>query len=293
MKPTLTSINPSSARPIKTPLLLRAIRWGFPKLETIAPALAHRWFTRLFFTPLGGPLPPAERQERQTATSFELPVRGKTVRGYAWGSGPAILLVHGWAGRGTQLLSFIDPLVQAGYSVVAFDAPAHGLSAGKQANLLDFRDTILGIERLRGPFVAVVAHSLGGAATLLSMPHIRTPQKVVLISMPTIGDDILHEYARRVKASPKSVAYLNQWIATNLGQPFSLFSALHTGQYLPKPTKVLLMHDEQDREVAIRHAEAFRQAYPSVRYRQTTGLGHNRILRDKDVVGQVVAFILA
>ncbi|GAB3223327.1 alpha/beta hydrolase [Spirosoma arcticum] len=272
---------------------MRAIRWGFPKLEALVPSLANRWFVKLFFTPMGGPLPPAEQHKRQEAASFELTVAGKTVRAYAWGSGPVVLVVHGWAGRSTQFLHFINPLVQAGHTVLAFDAPAHGLSTGKMTNLLEFRDAILAIERLRGPVIAVVAHSLGGAASLLSVQHGLHPQKVVLISLPAIGDDILRDYGHRFNASARATRYLNQWIETNLGKPFDAFSALQTGQYLSKKTEVLLIHDEHDREVPIRHAERFRQTYPQATLIRTSGLGHTRILKNEAVIRQTLAFISA
>ena len=64
------------------------------------------------------------------------------VRAWIWGEGPAILLVHGWGGRGAQLAAFVPPLVAAGHTVVAFDGPAHGDSPGRRATLLDFRDAI-------------------------------------------------------------------------------------------------------------------------------------------------------
>lgn len=281
------------AKSSRTPLLMRAIRWGFPKLETLAPSLANRWFVKLFFTPMGGPVPPVELQKRQDAASFELTVAGKTVRAYAWGSGPVVLLVHGWAGRSTQFLHFINPLVQAGHTVLAFDAPAHGLSTGKMTNLLEFRDAILAIERLHGPVIAVVAHSLGGAASLLAIQHGLQPQKVVLIAMPAIGDDILREFAQRVKASAKATRYLNQWTEANLDQPFDAFSAMQTGQHLSKKTEVLLIHDEHDRVVPIRHAERFRQTYPQSTLIRTSGLGHTRILKEEAIIRQTLAFISA
>ena len=47
--------------------------------------------------------------------------------GLRWGShGPIVLLVHGWEGRGSQLAAMVPLLVEAGFSVVTFDAPGHG-----------------------------------------------------------------------------------------------------------------------------------------------------------------------
>jgi pimeloyl-ACP methyl ester carboxylesterase len=37
---------------------------------------------------------------------------------------------------------FINPLVDAGYRVIAFDAPAHGDSGGKRTSLLEFAQIV-------------------------------------------------------------------------------------------------------------------------------------------------------
>src|SRR5262249_10337057 len=55
-----------------------------------------------------------------------------------WGSGPRVLLVHGWGGHAGRLSAFVAPLLDAGFGVVSFDAPAHGISEGRFATLPDF-----------------------------------------------------------------------------------------------------------------------------------------------------------
>ena len=57
---------------------------------------------------------------------FEVESLGAAVRGHVWGAGPVVYLVHGWGGRGSQLASFVEPLLAGGFRVVMFDAPAHG-----------------------------------------------------------------------------------------------------------------------------------------------------------------------
>jgi pimeloyl-ACP methyl ester carboxylesterase len=42
---------------------------------------------------------------------------------WSWGSGPAVLMVHGWEGRGSQFHSFMPPLSASGFRVVAMDCP--------------------------------------------------------------------------------------------------------------------------------------------------------------------------
>ncbi|MEK6780061.1 MAG: hypothetical protein AABY93_00035 [Bacteroidota bacterium] len=44
-----------------TPLLLKIIRWGFPSLEKLFPAIAHRYAINLFFTPFHFTMPLKEK----------------------------------------------------------------------------------------------------------------------------------------------------------------------------------------------------------------------------------------
>src|SRR5436309_135209 len=51
------------------------------------------------------------------------------------GTGPAVLLLHGWEGQAADLAAFAQPLRDAGLRVLAMDLPAHGASAGQQAGI--------------------------------------------------------------------------------------------------------------------------------------------------------------
>lgn len=53
---------------------------------------------------------------------------------------------------------------------------------------------------------------------------------------------------------------------------------------------LLVVHDEDDREVPIDRGRALVEAWPGARLEVTRGLGHVRILRDAGVVEQIAAF---
>jgi hypothetical protein len=89
----------------KTPLLLRVVQWIYPKLEKKFPSLAHRFFVTIFFTPLNYPVPEKEKQIKKNAVKLTLPVGRNKIRVYQWGTGPVVLLVHGWAGANLSLSS--------------------------------------------------------------------------------------------------------------------------------------------------------------------------------------------
>src|SRR5690349_395790 len=100
--------------------------------QSPAPSRLVQQIIQQFLTPDRHVRPAREEEVRATGTPLRL---GGGLAATAWGEGPPVLLVHGWAGRGTQLGEFVAPLVAAQRRVVALDAPAHGDSPGTQTNV--------------------------------------------------------------------------------------------------------------------------------------------------------------
>src|SRR5262245_30745683 len=115
-------------RSYSEPWFLRLLRARNRALSTLAPTRAAGLAERLFLTPPRSRRPAAETTLLAAAHSHPCRVGGRRIHVSMWGAGPAVLLVHGWGGRGTQLGAFVEPLVADGFSVVAFDAPGHGES---------------------------------------------------------------------------------------------------------------------------------------------------------------------
>jgi alpha-beta hydrolase superfamily lysophospholipase len=113
----------------------------------------------LFMTPHRHTRPAREHEALSLATPFDVGLGDRmTIRAWRWGSGPAVLLVHGWEGRGAQLAAFVDPLVEAGLSVVTFDAPGHGASTGSRSSLPHFAWGVRGVSDAIGGTRAIIGH---------------------------------------------------------------------------------------------------------------------------------------
>lgn len=79
------------------------------------------------------------------AERFDVEVSGHRIAAFRWrppsGDGskaPRVMLAHGWESRTARLAAWVDPLLGAGFEVVAFDALAHGETAGRRSSPLTF-----------------------------------------------------------------------------------------------------------------------------------------------------------
>ena len=275
----------------KTPPLLKIVRWFFPKVEKVAPSLAHRYFIKIFFTPLRYPIPDKEKVVAQRADQFTIEVLEKKIQCYSWGTGPAVLLVHGWAGRATQFRKFIDALTASGYRAVGFDGPAHGRSEGKQTSIVEFEAVLKKIYETVGEPQAIVAHSFGGGAVLFAAMNGLPVRKLINIASPTIGDEIINTYLKAINGSPATGVFFKSYIMNRYGKSFDEFTSLHFIRNLKQEINLLLVHDENDKEVILRHAQELKKVYPDARLLVTQGLGHTRILKDDEVIRNCVTFI--
>lgn len=276
----------------KTPLPLRIIPKVFPWFEKFAPALANRFFVYLFFTPINFRTPEKELKAETFSEKFTLNVSGKKIQCYRWGNnGKTILVVHGWAGRATQFRRFVKPLLMAGYQVVGFDGPAHGKSEGKNTNLNEFELAIQTIVKHVGNVQGIIAHSFGGAAALYAIAHGLPVKTLVNIASPTIGDEVINTFLRAINGSQKTGSAFKKFILKKYGKTFDQFSSLESIKHVPSDFNLLLVHDEEDKDVILNHSKELMKGYQFAKLLQTKGLGHTRILKDDQVIRDVVTFV--
>jgi pimeloyl-ACP methyl ester carboxylesterase len=275
------------------PVLLRVVRWLFPRLERWAPPLAERIFRLVFYVPLTYRVPEKEREAEKAAVQTTLAFGKKKIQLYRWGddSRPYILFVHGWAGRATQFRKFITPVNEAGYCMLGFDGPAHGKSDGTKTSILEFEKVLNKVFEERGEPVAVITHSFGGAAVLFSMMNGLPVKTLINIATPSVPDEILKTYLRAINGSWKSAERFMPYVKNSSGRDFEEFTALHTVTRLPQGVNLLVVQDEDDADVYALHADALLKVYPRAEIFRTKGLGHTRILKDDDVIRHCVTFV--
>jgi len=204
-------------------------------------------------------------------------------------SAPAVLLVHGWGGRGVQMSSFVEPLVANGYRVVWFDQPGHGDSGNGPVGLPDFVRAVQALAATHGPFAAAIGHSLGAAALGLALRSGLHLERVVFVSPPASISEHAHKFARMLGITPAIRDAMRRRVEHRYGMRFAEIDRIDELAHVRVPA--LFVHDSDDTEVPFEHTLRLSQRMHEARLIKTYGLGHNRILRDDSVVRSIVDFV--
>jgi pimeloyl-ACP methyl ester carboxylesterase len=276
----------------------RLTRAALQTAYIVSEDLGASFAERLFTSPRRHARPERERAVLASARELSIDVTLRAPRwqgaqralaAWRWGVGPTVLLVHGWEGRGSQLGALVEPLVAAGMSVVAFDAPGHGDSPDNRLYLTDLADCIADVAAAIGPLHAIVAHSFGAAGVLLAHTRAgtRAPRNI-MIAPNVLIEDAVRRFARFVGLDDSDRAGLEQRLTDHTGiAP----SALRIDQLAgSRDDALLVVHDRGDREVSFEHGDRLAATWPGAQLHATEGLGHRRILRDNEVIALTVEF---
>jgi pimeloyl-ACP methyl ester carboxylesterase len=270
------------------------IRTRLRILTLISKKKAARFAFELFCTPQfrNRNAVPATFKE---AESISFIFSNEPIIGYRWntGAGRKALIVHGFESSVINFGHFVQPLIDKGYEVLAFDAPAHGRSGGKQINALVYRDFIKHIYRQYGPVQSWIAHSFGGLALCLALAEIPhdMENRVVLVAPATDSTTALNHFFNFLHIRDTEVKRGVEKIINDLtGQPLSWFTIPRT---LPGiNARILWVHDESDMITPLKDVQIIRDAnHPGIHFVITQGLGHRRIYRDAAISTAIIDFL--
>jgi pimeloyl-ACP methyl ester carboxylesterase len=252
----------------------------------VAPQRMGYWAAVKFTSPQRIPRPPLEADALASARRVSLQ-GGFTA--WRWGSGPRVMLVHGWDGRGSQFAHFIAPLVNAGFEVIAWDGPAHGDAPGMRTDLADFAAALLRAQREIGPLHCVVAHSFGGLCSAYALRHGLDTLGLVLIATPFAPQDVFDRFTRALSLATRARRYFQDKLESDSGVTTIEGCIDRIPHSLQKP--MLIVHDRDDKEIPFDDASRILASWPNSRLLATQGLGHRRVLKSADVVREVVEFV--
>jgi pimeloyl-ACP methyl ester carboxylesterase len=246
-----------------------------------------------FFSPSQYEVKPRDLKVIEQGYNYRLPFDGGDLVVTTWGdAGPAVLLMHGWGGARAQMTGFVNPLLNAGYRVVAFDQPAHGESDGQMTNILEISPAMDLITEKEGPFEAVIAHSFGTLITSYALANRKFPPPSRLIYLGSFNRllDSLPRFQVLAGLPDPIMDGLRQMIYANFGKDVldAIWNEKMT-QRIDIPT--LMFHDKADNVTPFEDSLAINRVWRSASLIETEGLGHRGALQSENVHKQIVEFL--
>lgn len=279
-------------------LMLKYYKAKIRTIGMVSPEKAAAEAFDLFCTPFKNKKTPKIPPVFTQSLLVSVEVNGITVRGFHWPSesanAPKVLIVHGFSSYAYKFDQYVVGLRKEGFEVLAFDAPAHGISDGKRINALIYRDTILAIEAGFGPLDGIIAHSLGGLAASLAVEKMSNTQhrKLVLIAPATETRRAIDNFFDLIPAKPAVIDAFEQLIQQLAGQPISYFSVPRVVKTLN--ARILWVHDQTDTICTFKDvAPLLEQPIPSTEFFITKGLGHNQVYKEASTRDHILSFMTA
>lgn len=245
---------------------------------------------QLFSQPRKGRLYQAKLPKTlQNATLETFQYNNENFQTYIWkGNEEIILLVHGWesnASRWKKLLPYLKPL---GKTIIAIDAPAHGLSEGKEFNAPKYAECIHVLIQKYQPKI-VIGHSIGGAAIAYYLNKYQNPEieKIVLLGAPSDFKILSDNFIKLLSLNSKIETQLENYYLEKFNIHIDDFSGHKFAKNFSQ--EAFIAHDTVDKVVLIDEGRKYSKTWKDAIYIETTGLGHS--MHNDDLYQKITDFI--
>ena len=264
------------------------IRLALQLYGRMAPEKAGRLVNRMAFRPSRLPMPSRYEYLLDNADSYtQLQHGARTIPVYSWGQGPVILGVHGWAGAGIQFGAWVTPLVEAGYRVVLFDAPAHGRAQGESTDLFEMAEVVARVAASVGRVHGILAHSMGSIAVARTIADGLQASYLVMLAPPASLASVMDNLGRQLGLSQEVLSVHLRLMEERFGE--SVWEKLNLEALSSSLTqRGLIVIDDDDTSISPDESEQVSNNWDNANVLRTRGLGHHRLLWSPMVIETVL-----
>ncbi|MGK4569194.1 alpha/beta hydrolase [Flavobacterium sp. 3HN19-14] len=261
---------------VKYLLLTKSIGLYLNLLVFVLPEKAFELAFKLFSNPRAGRLSPENLPPilhgNQTETLF---YNDQHFPAYKWnGNDKTVLLVHGWESNASRWEQLIPHLQKSGYTIIAIDAPAHGLASGAEFSVPAYAEFInVAVEKFKPKYL--IGHSIGGAACVYFQSQYQHPslEKMILLGAPSDLKTLIANFGLILSLNSKMVSSLENHFMEKLQFKIEEFSGKHFGKKLK--LKGMIAHDIDDNVVAFEEGRKIAGSWENSVFVETKGLGHS------------------
>lgn len=257
-------------------LFTKSVGFYINFLSFILPKKATQLAYTLFSEPRDGKLSkdklPAILQETEQETYHH---NGAHFQTYTWkGNDTIVLLAHGWESNASRWEKILPYLRKSGSTIIAIDAPAHGLSSGKEFNIPQYAAFIdILVSKFKPQYL--IGHSLGGKTCLYyqSTYQNNSIEKTVLLGSPSDFNIILNNYIAMLSLN----SIISRGLEAHYLNHFKLKIEHFSGKVFATaiPTKGFIAHDTEDKVVLFEEGKKIASTWKDAIFIETSGLGHS------------------
>jgi len=276
---------------LKYLLLAKSIGFYINVLSFVSPKKAILKAYAIFSNPRKGKIQiDAIPEVLKSAEAIAFDFEGKIIQTYLWkGSETVLFLIHGWESNSARWKKALPYILKSGYTIVAIDAPAHGLSNGKDFNAHKYTEFIHHVAKMYNPKI-LIGHSIGGKACL----HYQTihknnnVEKIVVLGAPSDFKVIFENFVTLLGLNSK----VNNGLINYYKENFNLSNKEIVGPLFSNESNIkgLIAHDIEDNVVAFAEAEKNSKAWQEAIFIETKGLGHS--MNDEELFEKINEFII-
>jgi pimeloyl-ACP methyl ester carboxylesterase len=215
---------------------------------------------------------------------------GFKIQTYHWvGSGPMILLMHGWESNTWRWRYLIKHLRESGYNVVALDAPAHGASGSKRFNAVLYAQFAhIVCQKYQPNFI--VGHSVGGMAAIYLASHfpLYSVKAYIVIASSNRWLEVVNKFHHVLGLNHRIIDNFESAFRKYFDHPQSYYNADEFAKRISQPG--LVLHDVDDNINFITEGRAIAANWNNSELVETKGLGHS--MQAKEVYEAISNFII-
>ncbi len=260
------------------------------------------YYSSLFCTPPSVPENENEIRNILKMEQFQVPCSGLKIRCYSAGSGPNVIVCHGWGSRAGHLLLMARMLEKSGFRAVIFDAPGHSTIPDPKlkrfSTMFEFGKALGAVSEYIKDVYCIIGHSLGAMAAVFTMagyPDMNRysvcPEKAVLINCPCRVSDVTANFSRTFALDSIQRKILENSLESRFSMKIDNYSCIEA---IPGIKADLIYF--QDKSDEYFHKDERLTSYISHNGSAvilTEGLGHEKVLGSRQVFKSILTFLTA
>lgn len=231
----------------------------------------------------------------KNAEVIHFQLNNKKLNGYRWNhpQPKKALILHGFGSAAHKFEDYALLLIDKGFEVLAFDAPAHGNSEGDTTNAMEYSEMIKQVMEQFGPIENFIAHSFGGISLSLALEQKQhdSNTSVVFIAPATETTSAVDGAFKMLKLKNETVRSEFEKIVLKVSGKQTVWFSMRRAMNNIKAS-VLWIHDEDDDITPWDDALKVKEDnHLNIKFILTKGLGHRKIYHDPDIKNTVIKFL--